>query len=77
MKVKRILASLFAVVVLLGGCVGVAVGYNGLSRQIDELTKQVETLTTENKTLTDEIIQSEINKIKAGLEKNIIGLSLR
>ncbi|MBQ4647362.1 MAG: phenylalanine--tRNA ligase subunit beta [Candidatus Gastranaerophilales bacterium] len=35
------------------------------------------TLQDENKTLTDEIIQSEINKIKAGLEKNIIGLSLR
>lgn len=35
------------------------------------------TLQDENKTLTDEIIQSEINKIKLGLEKNIIGLSLR
>ena len=35
------------------------------------------TLQDENKTLTDEIIQGEINKIKAGLEKNIIGLSLR
>ena len=31
----------------------------------------------ENKTLTDEIIQNEVNKIKAGLEKNIIGLNLR
>ena len=35
------------------------------------------TLQDENKTLTDEIIQTEINKIKAGLEKNIIGLALR
>ena len=35
------------------------------------------TLQDENKTLTDEIIQGEINKIKAGLEKNIVGLSLR
>lgn len=35
------------------------------------------TLQDENKTLTDDIIQTEINKIKAGLEKNIIGLSLR
>lgn len=35
------------------------------------------TLQDENKTLTDDIIQSEVNKIKAGLEKNIIGLSLR
>ncbi|MBR3604412.1 MAG: phenylalanine--tRNA ligase subunit beta [Candidatus Gastranaerophilales bacterium] len=35
------------------------------------------TLQDENKTLTDEIIQAEINKIKAGLEKNIIGLALR
>ena len=34
-------------------------------------------LQDENKTLTDEIIQGEINKIKAGLEKNIIGLALR
>ena len=34
-------------------------------------------LQDENKTLTDDIIQAEINKIKAGLEKNIIGLSLR
>ena len=31
----------------------------------------------ENKTLTEDIIQGEINKIKSGLEKNIIGLSLR
>ena len=35
------------------------------------------TLQDENKTLTDDIIQSEVNKIKAGLEKNIIGLTLR
>jgi len=35
------------------------------------------TLQDENKTLTDDIIQMEINKIKAGLEKNIQGLSLR
>ena len=35
------------------------------------------TLQDENKTLTDDIIQSEINKIKAGLEKNITGLALR
>ena len=35
------------------------------------------TLQDENKTLTDEIIQGEINKIKAGLEKSIVGLSLR
>ncbi|MBR2068590.1 MAG: phenylalanine--tRNA ligase subunit beta [Candidatus Gastranaerophilales bacterium] len=35
------------------------------------------TLQDENKTLTDEIIQAEINKIKSGLEKNIIGLILR
>ncbi len=35
------------------------------------------TLQDESKTLTDDIIQAEINKIKAGLEKNIIGLSLR
>ena len=34
-------------------------------------------LQDENKTLTDETIQNEINKIKAGLEKAIIGLSLR
>ena len=62
MKVKRILASVFAGVVLIGGCVGVAVGYNGLSQQIDELTKQVETLTTENKTLTD-----TVNKMEADM----------
>ena len=35
------------------------------------------TLQDENKTLTDDIIQGEINKIKSGLEKNIIGLVLR
>ena len=35
------------------------------------------TLQDENKTMTDDIIQGEINKIKLGLEKNIIGLSLR
>ncbi len=35
------------------------------------------TLQDENKTLTDEIIQNEINKIKSGLEKQIIGLVLR
>ena len=35
------------------------------------------TLQDETKTLTDEIIQAEINKIKSGLEKNIIGLSMR
>ena len=35
------------------------------------------TLQDENKTLTDDIIQGEINKIKLGLEKNIIGLVLR
>lgn len=35
------------------------------------------TLQDENKTLTDEIIQCEINKIKSGLEKNIIGLTFR
>lgn len=35
------------------------------------------TLQDENKTLTDETIQAEINKIRAGLEKEIIGLSLR
>lgn len=35
------------------------------------------TLQDENKTLTDETIQGEINKIKAGLEKNIAGLKLR
>lgn len=35
------------------------------------------TLQDENTTLTDETIQCEINKIKAGLEKNIIGLNLR
>jgi len=35
------------------------------------------TLQDENKTLTDDIIQAEVNKIKAGLEKNIIGVSLR
>ena len=35
------------------------------------------TLQDENKTLTDDIIQTEINKIKAGLEKNITGLVLR
>ena len=34
-------------------------------------------LQDENKTLTDETIQEEINKIKSGLQKNIIGLSLR
>jgi len=34
-------------------------------------------LQDENKTLTDDIIQSEINKIKSGLEKEIIGLNLR
>lgn len=35
------------------------------------------TLQDDNKTLTDDIIQAEINKIKSGLEKNIIGLALR
>lgn len=35
------------------------------------------TLQDENKTLTDDVIQGEINKIKAGLEKNITGLILR
>jgi len=35
------------------------------------------TMQDENKTLVDETIQAEINKIKAGLEKNVIGLSLR
>lgn len=35
------------------------------------------TLQDENKTLTDETIQNEINKIKAGLEKAIVGLKLR
>ena len=35
------------------------------------------TLQDDNKTLTDVIIQAEINKIKSGLEKNIIGLTLR
>ena len=35
------------------------------------------TLQDENKTLTDDIIQGEVNKIKSGLEKNIIGLILR
>ncbi len=35
------------------------------------------TLQDENQTLTDETIQAEINKIKLGLEKNIIGLTLR
>jgi len=35
------------------------------------------TLQDSEKTLTDEIIQCEINKIKAGLEKNIVGLVLR
>lgn len=47
---------------------------------IDENKKSLAfriTLQDENKTLTDEAIQSEINKIKAGLEKNIIGLTLR
>ena len=35
------------------------------------------TLQDENNTLTDDIINKEIINIKAGLEKNIIGLSLR
>lgn len=35
------------------------------------------TLQDENKTMTDEIIQSEVNKIKSGLEKGIVGLALR
>jgi len=35
------------------------------------------TLQDENKTLTDETIQTEVAKIKAGLEKNVIGLTLR
>ncbi len=35
------------------------------------------TLQDENKTMTDDIIQGEVNKIKAGLEKNIVGLTLR
>ncbi len=35
------------------------------------------TLQDDNRTLTDEIIQSEVNKIKSGLEKNIIGLKMR
>ena len=35
------------------------------------------TLQDDNKTLTDEIIDSEIKKIKSGLEKNIEGLILR
>lgn len=35
------------------------------------------TLQDNNKTLTDEVIQSEINKIKYELEKNITGLSFR
>ena len=34
-------------------------------------------LQDDNKTLTDDVIQAEINKIKSGLEKNIIGLTLR
>lgn len=34
-------------------------------------------LQDENKTMTDEIIQSEVNKIKSGLEKGIVGLALR
>ena len=35
------------------------------------------TLQDENKTLTDDVIQAEVNKIKSGLEKDIIGLTLR
>ena len=35
------------------------------------------TLQDENKTLTDEIIESEISKIKQGLEKTFAGLSFR
>ncbi|MBR1617818.1 hypothetical protein IJ670_06670, partial [bacterium] len=35
------------------------------------------TLQDDEKTLTDEIIQAEINKIKSGLEKEIVGLKLR
>ena len=35
------------------------------------------TLQSDSQTLTDDIIQSEINKIKAELEKNIVGLSMR
>ena len=35
------------------------------------------TLQDDNKTLTDEVIQAEINKIKAGLEKDLIGVSMR
>ena len=35
------------------------------------------TLQDDNKTLTDEVIQSEINKIKSGLEKDLIGISMR
>ncbi len=35
------------------------------------------TLQDENKTMTDDIIQNEVNKIKMGLQKNIIGLTLR
>ncbi len=35
------------------------------------------TLQDENKTMTDDVIQNEVNKIKMGLQKNIIGLTLR
>lgn len=35
------------------------------------------TLLDDNKTLTDETIQAEMNKIRLGLEKDIIGLTLR
>lgn len=35
------------------------------------------TLQDENATMTDEIIQNEVNKIKMGLQKSIIGLTLR
>ena len=58
-RTKQIFSSVFAVMILIGGCVGVAVGYNGLSRQIDELTKQVEILSTENKTLSDKTTDLE------------------
>lgn len=34
-------------------------------------------LQDDNKTLTDEVIQAEMNKIRAGLEKEIVGLNLR
>ena len=80
MRVKRILASVFAIVILLGACVGVAVGYNGLSRQIDELTKQVETLTTENKNLTDkttELEEENKNLTENGIKRTAVDFFYR